>query len=310
VIDRRTFVSASCSAVLAGCLWPDRATAPEPPARAHVVAPLLGLNAHILSTTDRAHLSALRVTHVRLPAILQQWESSERHRVDLLNMSRWADEAGLHVLWYAHNIPEGYAEPARITGSAGWADRMERFVAHLRTLPATDAVQPWNEPDSWVQMPFGAAEGLNARHMGQLYGEHVGRMGSGMVTAGLADHRNARALPFLQGIMDTGVRPEAFAIHAYGRWERVRERLWRAREIVGDAPLWLTEFGNDRPEYDAAYHLACWRETVEGAAREGWVDRLYGYALPTDPRYPEHGLLETDGSPRPAYQWLQQRRAA
>jgi hypothetical protein len=285
--------------------------------------PWLGINTHTLRPEEVAHVRALGITLVRVPGILQRWEKERFFRDSMRDMSSKASDAGLALLWYLHNVPEGHSAPAPLRDRRGWMRRMTAFADWTARLPATEAVQLWNEPDAWVQAPFGFAQRIDARDAGALYAEQLemaapvvrsAARGVRVVASGVAQHPEHRAPEFLRGMSQSRPPVDAFALHAYGPWSGVRERILEARRIVGEStPVWVTEFGNDQvngSRFDPARHFESWRSVVEGNRRERLAERMYGYTLQTDPRpeFSQHGLFETDGTtPRRIYHWLRER---
>lgn len=284
----------------------------------------LGINSNTLRPEEVAHLRALGIRRVRLTGILQRWETNDRgFRAAMREMAAAADAAGIEVLWVLHNVPEGAAVPARLEDRARWMERMTRFAEWVATLPATGAVQLWNEPDQWVQAPFGAAQDLPFEARGRLYAEQLRiayprikavNPAVRVVAAATADYPPRQGYAdFLRGMLVGDPPVDAVAVHAYGPWPRARRIVAEARAIAGDRPLWVTEFGNDQPNgarFDPRHHLQSIVSQVEGYERDGLAARAYLYTLPTDPRpqYSQHGLLEPDGTPRAAYRWLRDRR--
>lgn len=316
-MDRRAFLASAATGVLAACLSPTDAVAPSLLARATVAHPLLGLNAptyHWREAETRGHLGALGVQYVRITAVLQAWETVPSYGAYLRESAALAEADGVEILWVLHNA-DGYF---RAAPGEGWEERMARFAAHVAAIPGTAAIQLWNEPDVWHQAPFGAGQDRPARECGRRYARHVAAVaaqvraqspGVRIVTAGTADHPSERWRGFLAGMMESPPPCDAIGFHSYGPWERTRGRILEARSILGDhAPLWVTECGNDRPDdFDPAHQLRCWQGVVEGNERERLAERVYPYSLVTDPADPGHGLLNLDGSPRPAYTWLERR---
>lgn len=330
-MNRRRFLAALLLSAAGSGLGPARALArpswragTRAPGAPGLAPPVLGINSHVLRPQEVAHIRALGITHARVPGILQRWQKEKFFRDSMRDMSSKAEEAGIRLLWYLHNVPEGYSTPARPGERSDWMRRMTEFAEWTARLPATEAIQLWNEPDAWVQAPFGYAQRIPAREAGLLYAEQLemaapvvrsARRRVLVVASGLAQHPEQRAPGFLRGIAEGRPPVDAFAIHAYGPWSGVRARILEARGIVGDAtPLWVTEFGNDQQNgarFDPARHFESWRSVVEGNEREGLAERMYGYTLQTDPRpeFSQHGLLEPDGrTPRRAYRWLSSRR--
>lgn len=289
---------------------------------------VLGINAHMLRPEDRRRISELGLRHIRVPGILQLWETDEQYRAVMRDMARAASEDSLQLLWYLHNVPGGYSRPADLRDRSRWMERMSRFAAWTARLPATEAIQLWNEQDMWAQMPFGYAQGLAADTAGRLYAEQLEQAYPQIKAAGrhvlvvsgaTADHPEGRWRGFLRGMLAEQPRVDAVAVHAYGPWARSRRIVLDARNLVqGQTPVWVTEFGNDQQNgerFSAARHYESITSTVEGAEREGLASRLYLYALQTDPRpeYAQHGLFEPHprsevaGAPRAVYAWLRAR---
>jgi Glycosyl hydrolase catalytic core len=314
-MNRRRFLTAS-AAMLSGWRF---AGAPGSYALLndsdHTRAATIGVNVNHLTEEVLRQLEDLGARHIRVPAILQSWETSDRHRIDLQNIAQWSAAAGIHVLWYLHNIPAGHATPASVRSRAEWMRRMTAFAEWMAALEGTEAIQLWNEADQWVQAPFGAAEGIDAEESGRLYSEQL-EMATPrikavnaevlVIAAGTADARGRqRYAGFLRGLIAEAPPLDAVAVHSYGNWERSRSIVLEARRIAGSTPLWVTEFGNDveRP-FTESHHLSTWRTPILGNREEQLASRMYGYCLQTDPRHPMHGLLNVDGSPRSAYLWL------
>ncbi len=315
---RRTFVSA----LLAAAALP--AARERLLAQLQVADPIVGLNAH--NWNDRA-LRAYRelgIRHIRMPAILQLWEETDRHPADLRNIGNQAERAGIRVLWYLHNIPEGYSRNARLRDRERWMERMTRFAEWAARLPGTEALQLWNEQDQWLQTPFGAAQRTPLEERGRLYADQLHLAYPRIkevnpdvlvVSGGTADYKPSQGAPaFLRGMLESDPPVDAIGVHAYGAWPAARRLLAAAREVVGSRPIWQTEFGHDQANGsgppDLREHLRAWQTTIEGNGREHLAQRQYGYTLQTDPRpqFSQHGLFEPDGvTPRPTYEWLRRR---
>lgn len=284
------------------------------------VPPLLGLNSHMLRPGDRADLKALGMRYVRVPGILQKWErNTDNYVAVMLDMDRAAQEDGLKLLWYLHNVEGGEPQPAdSLWHGPQWAERMSMFAEWVAMLPATEAIQPWNEPNGYRQQPFGLADGYRPGEIGNLYGmalalhaERIRRVAPGVkvVAAGLT--LLPGWLECLRGIVRQEPQVNAYAIHPYGLWAQAEADLRVARYNAGSTPVWATEFGNNQQNgepFDRLRHARAWTTFVEGNERLGLAARAYGYVLQTDPAYPNHGLYDLDGTPRAAYLWLQARK--
>jgi hypothetical protein len=138
-----------------------------------------------------------------------------------------------------------------------------------------------------------------------------------VVTGGIASAINEG---FLEGMYAGRAQYDVLAIHSYGFpvGPAFRARGLEARTLMrrhGDTrPLWNTEFGmesavvpstwpSSRADIDR-YHLDAWRSSVETNFREKIYGRIYGHVLQQGGDL-SYDLLRSDGSPRPAFAWLQ-----
>lgn len=280
--------------------------------------PTVGINTntyHWREPENLEHLRELGIRHVRVTGILQFWEGEvPSYRAYLRESAELAAQNGVLLTWVLHN---SRGEVFWTGAERQWWERMASFAAWCARLPAVEAVQLWNEPDVWVQAPFGSGQRprLPAEEVGRNYARflrfaypRVKRAGPGVlvVSGGTADHPDGRWKGFLSGMLETEPPVDAIGVHAYGVWGRARGIVEEAKRAVdGSAPLWVTECGNDRPERpDPAYQLECWSSVLEGNDRERLAQRIYPYTLPTDPADPGHGLFHPSGRPRPAFGWL------
>lgn len=292
-MNRRQFVTKSLAAAVGGLatLEPIFGQGTRP-ARAE---PLLGLNVqpgHAPGAVPLLHHA--RIRHVRT----SWWEWSDRQS--------WA--------WYPEFESAGIEVLPLVYG--GRESRLvERYDALRRHFGPFPWVQLENEPD---------AEGTNRRH-GERYGaylrraaEHIKRVdpGTRICSPGLG-WTQPGVHGFLRGMVEeAGGLLDAVSIHIYGhhpygepisRWQQVRE-AWSGE-------LWCTELGQgdlstrayhqfreiSRAEIDD-FQAAAWRIALsEDPNRSGYA-RIYGFQLGWDDG--GFGILNRDGSPRPAYDWL------
>lgn len=280
--------------------------------------PVVGMNTNTYHWREQEnidHLALLGIRHVRVTGILQFWEGEvPSYRAYMQESAELAHKNGVRLLWVLHNSRGDVFS----TGvDRRWWERMASFAAWTARLPAVEGVQLWNEQDVWVQSPFGAGARprLSAEGVGRNYARFLryayprikkANPRVQVVSGGTADHPDERWRGFMVGMMESNPSLDVVGVHAYGPWNRARGIVQEVvSTVAGQAPVWLTECGNDRPErFDPAYQLTCWRTVVEGNARERLVERVYPYTLPTDPGDPGHGLFHVAGGPRPAYRWL------
>ena len=290
----------------AAMVWPQGL----PFAAAWQAQPVLGLNVHVLTEEYIRHVQALGVRHVRTTLLWPLWaENALAYRLAWKELIDRTTDAGLQLLVVAHNWPaDRPVVPSKI--DRGMMDRFADFIANqARLYPQVEGWQLWNEPDMWVQAPFGAGAKESMPRRGEAYATQLrlayprikdANRRALVVSAGTADHPSSG---FLEGMMEHEPPCDAVAIHAYGDWAAVRERLTAARRIVHGRPLWVTECGSGSHRAAAAAQAADWESTIRGNEAENLAQRVYPYALFTTE--PGHTLLNRDGSARPAYRWLQ-----
>lgn len=317
-MDRRSFLTrlGSLTAGAAGAAW---LPAPLLGMAGSRGAPLLGINTHLLTAAAIRQVRDLGLGHVRTTIYWPLWERDhEGYRSAMAAGLARTEAAGLEVLVVVHNA---WGDVFHTGVDPAMWDRFADWVAGLALrFPSVEAWQLWNEQEVWVQAPFGA--GATPRASGRETGRSYARQlelayprikqanpRALVVTGGTADHPQGRWRGFLRGMMESEPPCDAVALHSYGLWSRARGMLTEAREAIGPRlPLWLTEFGMDRPDrFSEDRHLETWRSVIVGNEREPLAARLYPYCLQTDPRHPGHGLFAPGGAPRPAYEWLRRR---
>jgi hypothetical protein len=290
-------------------------------APAPIVTPILGINSHLLLDDDLRLIRELGITHVRNTVFTQLWTDHPGYAAAMQeNAARTADY-GLQLLLVVHNA---YGRVFRMGHDQAAGRRYIGIMSDIvRRMPTVEAWQLWNEQDVWVQAPFGAGSipPQNERRVGENYARWWREAyttlkqvnpAALLVTGGPADHPANRWRSFLRGMVESGVEADAIALHAYGAWDRVRPRLLEARQLVGDRPpLWLTECGAlPDAQWTPEYHAEAWRSVIQGNERERLAERVYLYALQTDPNDPWHGVFNLDGTPRPVLHWLRARVAS
>lgn len=272
--------------------------------------PVVGLNSHMLTPSAIARLRDLGIVHVRHTLYWPLWERPGYADAFATSVAR-AHAAGLRLLLVVHNWAGG-----RVF-SSGVSRRIMRelaaFVAaRAGELPQVEAWQLWNEQDVWVQAPFGASTGVPMVQRGRLYAEQLeiayplikrANPGALVVSGGIAAGADSG---FLAGMMESGPPVDAVAVHAYGGYPALREKVLAARAIVGArAPIWATEAGENTD--DDSRQLEAWRQIIDGNAAEGLAARVYPYVLEAGETERGHGLLRKDATVRPAYRWLRSR---
>ncbi len=314
-MDRREFIVAG-AAMLVGCGESRLEGAGDGTSGSR--APTLGINSHLLREEDLRLIRDLGFTHVRSTLYTPRWTEDPSYAASARENTARTVANGLGLLYVVHN---GRDEVFRMGNDPRAARRFATTVAEmLRALPAAESWQLWNEPDVWVQAPFGA--GAIPRHRAERVGESYGRWWSEtypalkeinpsitLVTGAAADAPGDRWRAFHRGFAQSGAVADAIGVHAYGPWSRVNERLRSVRSLPGaDTPLWLTECGG-LPGAGWTPHdqMEAWRGAIEGNERERLVERIYPYCLETDPNDPWYGLRNVDGSDRPVLEWLRER---
>lgn len=282
-------------------------------------APILGINSHLLRDEDLRLLRKLGIRHLRSTLYEPLWRENASYPITMRETAARCADQGMSLLYVVHNawgevVHRGHDQ-----------QELRRFTASLldmvRTMPKVEAWQLWNEQDVWVQAPFGA--GMTERYTPEQVGVNYARWWADvaprirdlrpealLVTGANAYHAAGRWRGFFRGMVETGIDADAIGVHAYGEWEESRRLVAEARQIVaGAAPLWLTETGaQPGGHWSPEYHARAWRSIVEGNEQERLAERLYFYALETDPNDPWHGVREPDGSERPVLRWLRERR--
>lgn len=290
---------------------------PSPGAATHR-APTLGINSHLLLEDDLRLVRDLGFTHVRSTLYTPRWIEDPSYAASARENTARTVANGLGLLYVVHNAR---AEVIRMGNDPRAARQFTSTLAEMvRALPGVEGWQLWNEPDVWVQAPFGA--GAIPRHRAERVGQNYGRWWSEtytalkqinpsakLVTAAAADAPGDRWRGFYRGLLESGAVADAIGVHAYGLWDRVRERLREVRAVVGPGtPLWLTECGGlPGDNWTPDHQTEAWRGTIEGSEREALADRVYPYCLETDPNDPWYGIRDVDGSDRPVLTWLHRR---
>jgi hypothetical protein len=281
-------------------------------------APIVAINSHLLLDEDLRLMRELGFTHTRSTLITQLWTDHPTYAISVRENTQRTQDYGIALLYVVHNV---YGEVFNLRNDPAEARRFTGIVGDMmRTLPTVESWQLWNEVDMWVQAPFGSGNTprLSAERVGENYGRWWQeaysilkqiRPDALLVTAGTADHSDGRWRTFLRSMLETGLVADGIAVHAYGPWERSRPMIAETHSLVaGRAPIWVTECGAmPGAHWTPDYHAEAWRSTVEGNERERLAERLYLYALQTDPNDPWHGVRNVDGSPRPTMQWLRAR---
>jgi hypothetical protein len=284
-------------------------------------ADVVGVGSHNLNAASLERLRDLGVRHVRTTLYWSHW-SDAAYRETFTRTLREAVAAGFTPLVLVHQQPSGgYSERQRI-----YRDYARFIAARVAEFPEVRYWQLWNEMDVAFTDVFGAGHPDVPQHRrGGHYAEMLrlaypaikqANPQAVVVTGGIA---SGIGDGFLEGMYAGGARFDVLAIHSYGfpLWLAYRERGVQARAMMqahGDPrPLWNTEFGLESavvaPGWPSAprdidgYHLDAWRTSVEGNAREGIYDRIYGHVLEQGGDL-SYDLIRSNGSPRPAYLWL------
>ncbi len=312
-MNRRTFLRTSAARAFAGGLALPAVAAWDsfPGGRGRAGAPIVGINAHILTAEYIRHLHTLGIRHVRTTLLWPLWrEDASAYRAAWQEVIDRSTDAGLRLLVVAHNWPSD--RPVVASGvDREMMDRFADFIAdQARRYPGVEAWQLWNEQDLWVQAPFGAGRGVPMRKRGANYAEQLrlayprikqANRRALVVTGGTAEHP---ARGFLAGMMADAPPCDAVAVHAYGPWEQARDRIVAARRLVGShAPIWVTECGSRSHEVTEGRQVADWRSLLGGNDEERLAARLYPYALLSTAW--GHSLLGPKGARREAYGVMQ-----
>jgi hypothetical protein len=279
-LDRRDFLAAAVAAIgtgAAGLGGRSAAQAARPrfrleAAHAQSEAPIVGINAHILTAEPIREIRALGIRHVRTTIYWPLWNRIPGFPQAFQELIDRCDDAGLRVLAVVHNWwpPDG-VKPIGVDREM--MNRFAEFVARRADqFPGIEAWQLWNEVDLWVQTPFGAGVGIPMIHRGRNYAEQLrlayplikqASPSALVISSGTAEHPKSG---FIRGMMEEAPPIDAVAVHGYEPWPAMQDRLKAAKRFTGDLPIWLTEHGH-------------WRAVVEGNDSSRSADRLYPYAL-------------------------------
>lgn len=332
-MDRRQFLAAGMG-VLAGCRDQTQSRAVEgstlsslqpgaaPAAELSVQqAPILGINSHLLLEDDLRLARELGFTHIRSTLLTPLWRDHPTYPISAVENTERTIGYGFGLMYVVHNA---YGPVFRSGEDSTVAASFTSTVEEMMTrMPAVEAWQLWNEQDVWVQAPFGSGTRppRSAERVGANYGNwwvetyqriKAAHPGALLVTGAPADHEADRWRPFLRGMLRTGMTADALAIHVYGDWERLRSRLGEVRQMVGSTvPIWVTECGAPPGDsWSPERQARVWESIIEGNERERLADRIYPYALQTDPNDPWYGVRNVDGTDRPVVAVLRARVAA
>lgn len=287
-------------------LW-GAASAPMVAQSRATAEPILGMNVQppypAESARMLARLQEMGVRHIRSSwwawTTPSDWAWYPRYRA-----------AGIEVL------PLVYAGPGN-PETAG-----NRMAARYRTL--FNAYGPFryvqldNEVDG--DGPFGIP-GRNPYRQGRRWGEQMKKAirlirafdpQAKFVTAGVAWNREG-VQDWVRGVVDVGGF-DVLAMHTYGIGA-AGEPLSRYRDVRAlgwTGPIWATELGasNAHAKYirrgaDAFQEEQIRSVLTEDPSRLGY-ERLYWFQLTAD--HEGWGILRLDGTPRPAFRWLRDRR--
>lgn len=314
--QRRTSILIAFLLGVAGLLQPAAAQNPHD----------VGVGSHSLDDSSRRDLRALGVERVRITIYWNIWESSEAYRSTTSAEIEQAAREGLNLLAVVHGQPPRYSFQSREAALEAYVEFVTSMVARF---PQVEAWQLWNEMDvpTFTDL-FGAGGQLDPEAQGRLYGRMLDRTYTAIkranptalvVTGGLAGPVDTG---FPIGLLQSGARMDAFAIHAYGFPVSlsVEQRGAAARAVLdrfgrSSIELWVTEFGMEEavvpPGFDRSasaidrYHLEAWRDPVEWNRRIGLFDRMYGHVLRQDGDR-SYDLIRRNGTLRPAAEWLRE----
>lgn len=268
----------------------------------------VGLGDQTLDMFQDPRFRKLGVKHVRLVA---PWDMALRERKELRAWIDAAKGAGADP-FLALNHSRGQQCP-KDPCSAPSVKRFERaFRAMRERFPDVTTFSTWNEPNHASQ-PVRDRPGLVAS-----YYESMKRICTDctIVAADVVGDSSAREFvrAFRRAI---GGEPEIWGLHNYPDTNRFS--FSGTRDFLGatKAPVWITETGGivefttasgkQTFPYDEARAAKATRHMLRVARSSPRIDRLYVYqwrkTAPTD-RF-DAGLVNLDGSARPAYDVLQ-----
>jgi hypothetical protein len=224
----------------------------------------LGMNVHQLTPEHLSECLALGIRQVRTTMYVSDEWTPER----VATVRAWVD-AGIELLVVVHD-----------GNPSGW---VQRVVTGARLFPEL-LWQIGNEDEGrFTPMEYG-----------RIFTEVQIAVPAG--TKLVASAPGGDPAYFVR----SGIRPHAFAVHAYGP-PPVTALALRAPELKTDVPVWCTEFGIspldirrawpfDDPAQDDTRIAAEWQEFAEAAPH--YVKRAYGYCLDRD-EGAQYGIPDT-----------------
>jgi hypothetical protein len=216
----------------------------------------------------------------------------------------------LFVIFAAPPSAAGECEPhppSTCGIAAGHGAEYVEFVAELMERYPQALVQVWNEPD------IGQYGGMPARRVAALTEAVAGRF-PGRVVGAAASPANPKALRYTRRAYRGVPRSVPMAVHFYPRSpvnaDGYRKSWRKARKIAGKRALWVTEVGYASSSYGHDGQAKALRRTYRFLARHRAaaviVHRLRDAPTHDSAWLSSMGMLNVDGSPKPAYEALRQ----
>jgi hypothetical protein len=221
--------------------------------------------------------------------------------------------AGIEPFVVVHTPPDGMSFDDGLHA-------MPVFMGKLAAKFPGTAWQILNEMDGedgfnggWFQ----ARDVTQAQHWrGRLYGELLWQVidemrewdiNSRIICGGICAGDDGRlAAEFYHGMTDAlgAMRPDAIAVHCYGPpcWPAFRNKARAMKAVIGNTPLWCTEFGSNFPT--DAEQLSDFTDCFRYQDTERLYERKYVYRLTSSDLY---AIQRADGSLRPAAELLRER---
>lgn len=213
------------------------------------------------------------------------------------------ETAGLKTLVVVSELPPSVSL-GRSDGPPRDLKSVYRFfaTASARFPRAIAGWEIWNEADgSFYQGP---PEEFAAYVKAAALGIWRGNPQARVVLGGWANYPT----PWLQQVFASGVGDyyQVYGLHYYGNLANLWTFLHAHQEVLKaqglTRPIWITEMGESaaQPRLQASYQ---WQGLPLGVI--GGADRVFSFLLPSYEEGPtSYGLLNPDGSPRPAYTGL------
>lgn len=280
----------------------------------------LGIGVH---SADPAAVRRLQWLGVRRARLTLYWDAYRRDpgaRAKFAADIRRLADAGIAPLVVLHQPPN----PSYEARSQSYTELASFMAARVRQFPEAEAWQLWNEVDTGFHgvKTFGHGR-VSLEEQGREYAKMLAVVVPAMRAAnpGVKVIGSGAAVPssnWARGIASGGGLRylDAFAVHIYGFPTLTRAKEWpkHLRSILGNMPLWVTEFGMakgvippdrkyTRGDVDK-WQLEAWRDPVLWNDEARVYARMYGYTLQDDTGDLGYSLVRDNGSWRPAAEWI------